>query len=55
MERPAKELRTIKFQMMMSPAEAKWIDDWRYANRVPTKAEAIRRLIEMAMKAEEKS
>ena len=27
------------------------IDDWRYANRIPTMAEAIRRLLELGLKA----
>lgn len=36
--------RTAKFQMMMSPEEIAAIDDWRFENRIATRAEAIRRL-----------
>lgn len=37
--------KTLKFQMMMSPEEAKTLDDWMFANRLRSRAEAIRRLI----------
>lgn len=35
--------------LMLTDEELKAIDDWRFANRVMTRAEAIRRLIEMAL------
>lgn len=38
------ELKTIKFQLMLSPSEAELIDDWGFQNRIRTRAEAIRRL-----------
>lgn len=41
--------KTLKFQMMMSPAEAKELDDWMFDNRVRSRAEAIRRLCQMAL------
>jgi hypothetical protein len=40
----ADEKRDIKFQLMLSETEMKAIDDWSFANRVRTRAEAIRRL-----------
>lgn len=48
-DKPAKELRTIKFQMMMAPSESEAIDNWRFANRVGSRAEAIRMLIRAAL------
>jgi hypothetical protein len=35
----------------MSAAMVEAIDDWRFANRIPTRAEAIRRLLELGMDA----
>lgn len=43
------EQRIIKFQMMMSKSESDAIDDWRFANRVGSKAEAIRLLVQKAL------
>lgn len=45
----ADELKTIKFQMMLSESEAKMIDDWGFSNRIRSRAEAIRRLCQMAL------
>ena len=44
-----KELKTIKFQMMLSPGEAKEIDDWSFSNRIRSRAEAIRRLCQIGI------
>lgn len=46
------ELKTIKFQMMLSESEAKQIDDWGFAHRIRSRAEAIRRLCQMGMQAD---
>jgi hypothetical protein len=35
----------------MSAAMVEAIDDWRFANRIPTRAEAIRRLLELGLDA----
>jgi hypothetical protein len=43
--------RTLKFQMMMSPSEAKTLDDWMFANRVRSRAKAIRMLIADGLRA----
>lgn len=50
----ADEKKTLKFQMMMTPAEAEILDDWMFANRVRSRAEAIRRLWQMALLQGEK-
>ncbi len=49
------ELKTIKFQMMLSESEAKQIDDWGFSNRIRSRAEAIRRLCQMGMRIDEAS
>lgn len=36
--------KTLKFQMMMSATEAEVLDNWMFANRVRSRAEAIRLL-----------
>jgi hypothetical protein len=48
----ADEKKTLKFQMMMSPAEAKVLDDWMFTNRIRSRAEAIRRLTQIALAVE---
>ncbi len=44
--------KTLKFQMMMSPNEAEVLDDWMFKNRVRSRAEAIRRLTQIALALE---
>ncbi len=41
--KPAK--RTEKVQVMLDEQELQAIDDWRFDNRVPTRAAAIRELL----------
>lgn len=43
------ELKTIKFQMMLSESETKRIDDWGFAHRLRSRAETIRRLCQVGM------
>jgi hypothetical protein len=43
------EKKTIKFQMMLSEAEAATIDDWGFSRRIRSRAEAIRRLCQMGI------
>ncbi|PWI54464.1 hypothetical protein B5K03_09820 [Rhizobium phaseoli] len=43
------EPKTIKFQLMLSEAEAKAIDDWGFSHRIRSRAEAIRRLCTAAL------
>lgn len=41
--------RDVRFALMMSPAEVSAVDDWRFANRVATRAEAVRQLVQVAL------
>ena len=41
--------KTIKFQMMMSPAEAEALDEWGFERRIRSRAEAIRRLCQLGL------
>lgn len=43
------EKKTLKFQMMMSPREAKELDDWMFSHRVRSRAEAIRMLCQVGL------
>ncbi|MEW9808575.1 hypothetical protein [Mesorhizobium marinum] len=44
-----KPKKTLKFQMMMSPEEAEVLDNWMFENRIRSRAEAIRRLCQIAL------
>ena len=43
------EKKDIRIPIMMSRSEVEAIDRWRYENRIPTRAEAIRRMIDAAL------
>ena len=45
------ETKTERVQLLMTPSEAKAVDDWSVANRVRGRSEAIRRLIELGLNA----
>jgi hypothetical protein len=45
------EPKDVRLPVMVTRSEAEAIDAWRYANRFPTRAEAIRRLIVLGLKA----
>lgn len=45
------EQKTVRLPLMVTPAEARAIDDWRFQNKIASRAEAIRRLIEAGLKA----
>ncbi|TPK70185.1 hypothetical protein FJ930_19645 [Mesorhizobium sp. B2-4-15] len=45
------EARENRIPIMMSGAELNAIDDWRYANRVATRADAVRRLMSVGLLA----
>lgn len=48
-----KELKSTRFIMSVEPSFLERVDDWRAVQRpVPSRAEAIRRLVEFAMSAE---
>lgn len=45
------EGETERLQMTITAEEIEAIDTWRYANRVPSRSEAIRRLCRIAIAA----
>ncbi|WP_116654886.1 hypothetical protein [Pelagibacterium sediminicola] len=47
------ENKTERVQLLMTPSEVKAIDDWGFENRIRTRAEAIRRLCQMGIIADE--
>lgn len=50
-KRPPK--RTEKLQLMLNSEELQAIDDWRFDNRLPSRAAAIRELIRRGLNTEE--
>jgi hypothetical protein len=40
---------TERLHVKITAAEIKAIDDWRYANRVPSRSEAVRRLVQIGL------
>jgi hypothetical protein len=54
--RPAKRTQDRPFQMRVSESFLRMVDDWRRGQiDVPSRAEAIRRMVELAVGAEKKS
>ena len=45
--------RTEKLQLMLDDDELKAIDDWRFDNRLPSRAAAIRELLRRGLKTDE--
>lgn len=43
------ELKTERLAMVISPSEVKAIDDWAWENRIRSKSEAARRLIQIGL------
>jgi hypothetical protein len=48
------ERRTERIPLLMTPSEVQALDDWAFANRIRSRGEAIRRLIEAGLKADDK-
>ena len=46
------EPKDVRLPLMVTKSEAESIDEWRYSNRVPTRAEAIRMLIHRGLSLE---
>lgn len=44
--------RTQRFSIAFTSSELERLDDWRFAKRLPTRAEAIRRLLELGLAAD---
>jgi len=45
------EPKDVRLPIMVTATEAKAIDDWRFDKRIATRAEAIRQLIALGLKA----
>jgi hypothetical protein len=45
------EPKDVRLPVMATRSEAEAIDAWRFKNRVPTRAEAMRRLIRIGLEA----
>jgi hypothetical protein len=43
------KLREERLQIMLSPEELAVVDDFRFANRMPTRAAAIRELLKLGL------
>lgn len=43
------EIKTERVTILLTPSELKAIDDWSFAQRIRSRGEAIRRLIEFGM------
>ncbi|WP_157951566.1 hypothetical protein [Agrobacterium pusense] len=54
-KKPVDELKDQRVPIMMSEDELKAIDDWRFENRIASRGEAIRRLCQIGLKADEAS
>lgn len=50
----ADEIKTERITILFSPSELKTIDDWSFEQRIRSRGEAIRRLIELGLKAAER-
>jgi hypothetical protein len=44
--------RPERLQVMLTPEELAALDDWRFANRMPSRAAAIRELLKRGLAAE---
>ena len=51
LRRMSNQLKTERIQLLMAEAEVKAIDDWSFANRIRSRGAAIRRLVELGLKA----
>jgi len=44
--------RAERLQIMLSPAELKLVDNWRFLKRMPSRASAVRELLKRGLLAE---
>jgi hypothetical protein len=51
----AEELKSERVTTMMTPSEVKAVDDWSFAQRIRSRGEAIRRLLELGLEAAKRS
>lgn len=50
--RKSKECKTERFNLFLSPSESQAIDEWAWANRLRSKSEAVRQLLEIGLASE---
>ena len=48
------EIKDKRVPIVMAPSELKAVEDWRFARRISSRGEAIRKLIALGLKASEK-
>lgn len=51
----APALRTERVPIMMTKEEVVALDDWRFANRIDSRSDAIRKLVRAGLDAESKA
>jgi hypothetical protein len=51
----AEELKSERVTTMMTPSEVTAVDDWSFAQRIRSRGEAIRRLIQLGLEAAKRS
>jgi hypothetical protein len=44
------EQKTERFNMFMTPSESKAIDDWAWENKIRSKSDAVRRLVQIGLR-----
>lgn len=52
---PLGESSTERLHLKITADEITAIDDWRFANRAPSRSEAVRRLLKIGLKAEKEN
>ena len=45
-------MKNVRIPFMVTTSEAEAIDEWRYRNKVPSRAEAMRQLIALGLVAD---
>lgn len=46
------ELKTERIQLMMTPSEVAAVDDWSFPQRIRSRSEAIRQLIQLGLESQ---
>lgn len=52
-KKPEQEKRVTRVPLLLTEAELKRLDDWRFANRMPTRSDAVREMMRRAYEAGE--
>jgi metal-responsive CopG/Arc/MetJ family transcriptional regulator len=46
----SEEKRTIRVPLLLTPEEAKELDDWQFSNRLRTRSDALREMMRRAIR-----